>query len=330
MLPLASQFEAYVRQLTGRAVSWGEPLRTALPGYLRQCYAPHCVKVDGQDWLAVLLKPKEPPPPLTLYKQLSQLTARAETRYAGTCLVAGHLSPYMRGRLVELGQPFVIPGRQLFWPALGSAETTQRTRRLPPEAVKQLSPAAQQLLIALLLGRLPTPTTVSDAAQALGYTAMSVSRAIKALEGNGLIESYARGRERAFALSDAPRATWERALPMLRTPVLRSIRILRSALPAWVATQAGESALAALTDLGAPQDAVFAATSRIWTKRATDVAEIPTPDEGTCVVELWRYAPEATAMQDHADPLSLYLSLHTQADERVQLALEALMETLTW
>ncbi len=330
MSPMKTAFETYVHQLTGQVVVWKAPLRTPLPGYLDKLYAPYRITLDRHDWLAVELKTREPPPPLILHKQLAQLAARMNFDHVSTCLVAEHLPPYVRGRLVELGQPFVIPGRQLFWPALGSAETTQRPRRLRPEPVQQLSPVAQQLLIALLLSRLPEPITVSTAAEALGCTAMSVSRAIKALEAGQLAVSEVHGRERSFALADAPRQVWQRALPMLRTPVLRRARVAQDALPDWITTRAGESALAEFSDLAAPHEPVFAAASRVWSRLASDVAQIPVPDEGSCRIELWRYPPQPTAASGCADPLSLYLSLREQPDERVQLALEQLMEQLPW
>ncbi|WP_367066885.1 hypothetical protein [Oryzisolibacter sp. LB2S] len=69
---------------------------------------------------------------MQLTRQLQQLLARVQPRPAGVCLVAEQLPPYLRTRLVELGQPFVLPGRQLFWPSLDSVETVQRPQRTAP------------------------------------------------------------------------------------------------------------------------------------------------------------------------------------------------------
>ena len=93
--------------------------------------------------------------------------------------------------------------------------------------------------------------------------------------------------------------------------------------------RAGESALAALTDLADPAEPEYAVASRLWPKQDAP-RTIPTPDTGTCVVELWRYAPEATADRGCVDPLSLNLSMGEVMDERVQLAVQSLMENISW
>lgn len=328
MEPLAAPFTAYVQRTTDRSVVWGEPARAVLPAYLDQRYACHWLDLDGRAWLAVLLK-GEPEAPLTLTTHLGQLAERVGTSAERTCLVAEQLPAYLRRRLVELGQTFVIPGRQLFWPALGSAETVQRFRRLQPEPVPYLSPVAQQLLLALLLGRVQIPNTIRNTADTLGCTAMSVSRAVKELEGSGLIQTQARGRNRSFILADSSRSTWYKAQPLLRTPILQRLRILQADLPLDVSLRAGESALAALTDLTDPAEPAYAIASRQWPKEA-GARHIPIPDAGTCVVELWRYPPETTAAQELVDPLSLFLSLQDNKDERVQMALEDLMERIAW
>ena len=327
MSPLADSFAAYVQQLTGQAPQWlpwqgGVPL----PSYLRQRYEPLLASSADRTWLVLLLRQPDPPPPLQLSKQLQQLLARIQPPPAGVCLVAEQLPPYLRTRLVELGQPFVVPGRQLFWPALGSAETVQRPQRTAPQAVDVLGPVAQQLLLALLLGRLLAPITIAVAAERLGCTAASVSQAVKALEGSALVQSQTQGRERVFALLGAPAVAWERARPLLQTPVRQRLRVQQALLPPqalyWAA---GETALAQYTSLAVPDELVLALASRQWRTLGAGVAHIPVPDAGTCVLELWRYPPEGTALQSAVDPLSLYLSLQGSRDERVQLALDEML-----
>lgn len=330
MSPIAGQFEAYVQQLTGQEPVWCPWAGGALPRYLEQRYEPHLAVLAGKVWLIVFLRQLDPPAPLQLRKQLDQLAERLDPPAAGTCLVAEHLPPYLRTRLVELGQPFVVPGRQLFWPAIGSAETVQRPHRLRPEPVDTLGPVAQQLLIALLLRRVLPPLTITAVAEALGWSAASVSQAVKVLEASNLVQSQTEGRERVFALADTPGTIWQRAQPLLRTPVRQRIRIRLMDLPQGAHLLSGESALAAATDLAEPAEPAYAMASRDWPKRKGAPIAIPTPDAGTCVIELWRYPPEATAAQGRVDPLSLSLSLGDAKDERVQLALQALMEQMTW
>ncbi|WP_298855942.1 hypothetical protein [uncultured Aquimonas sp.] len=330
MAPLFAHLASYVQAVAGRRVVWGEPTHAALPAYLDRGYAGHWMDVGGEAWLAVLLKGEEPPAPLVLSKQLAQLAERLGTTPERTCLVAEQLPAYLRRRLVELRQTFVIPGRQLFWPSLGSAETVQRPRRLKPEPVAQFSPVAQQLLLALLLGRLPQANTVRLAAQALGYAEMSLSRAVKELEATRMIETRTRGKSRGFALQDSAQATWERAQPLLRSPVLRAICVREESLPTGGLALAGETALAEFSNLAAPSTTVYAACSRHWQRDVPNAIEVPLYDEGCCWVQLWRYAPEPLAERGLVDPLSLQLSLRDEHDVRVQIALDELMEHIPW
>ena len=277
MSPLMEPFQAYVQQLAGQAPVWQRWTGSALPSYLEQRYEARLAALAGQTWLVAFLRQPDAPAPLQLLKQLDQLQARIDPPVAGTCLVAEHLPPYLRNRLVELGQPFVVPGRQLFWPAIGSAETVQRPQRLRPEPVDTLGPVAQQLLIALLLRRVLPPLTITAVAQALGWTAASVSQAVKALEASGLVESRTEGRERIFALADAPGEVWRRAQPLLRTPVRQRIRMRQVDLPPDANLRAGESALATLSDLTEPAEPVFAVASRHWPKGPETPPVIPPP-----------------------------------------------------
>lgn len=331
MPPLALAFAAYVQQLTGLTAQWQPWRGPSLPTYLRQRYEPFLASLADRTWLVLLLRQPDPPPPLQLTRQVQQLLARLPSPPAGVCLVAEQLSPYLRGRLVELGQPFVLPGRQLFWPALGSATTVQRPQRTAPQAVQVLGPVAQQLLLGLLLGRWLAPITVAVAAQYLGCSAASVSQAVKALEGCGLLQSHTQGRERVMALKDSPSSAWKQALPLLQSPVRQRLRIAQAQLPpqarAWCAA---ETALAQHTLLAAPAEPVYALASRQWRTLGAGITPIPVPDAGTCVLELWRYPPEGTAVHGCVDPLSLYLSLREQQDERLQAALEELLAGLPW
>ena len=50
----------------------------------------------------------------------------------------------------------------------------------------------------------------------------------------------------------------------------------------------------------------------------------------TLELEIWYYDPGFFAKNDFVDPFSLYLSLKTIKDERVESALEKTMEEIKW
>jgi hypothetical protein len=47
-------------------------------------------------------------------------------------------------------------------------------------------------------------------------------------------------------------------------------------------------------------------------------------------IEIWKYDPELLARKGVVDPLSLYLSLKNIKDERVEMALDTLLEKFQW
>ncbi|MEZ5545537.1 MAG: winged helix-turn-helix domain-containing protein [Lysobacteraceae bacterium] len=231
MTPLADKFLPYVQQLTGQAPVWQPWAGGALPGYLEQRYEPRLAALAGQVWLVAFLRQPDAPAPLQLLKQLEQLATRLDPQAAGTCLVAEHLPPYLRNRLVELGQPFVVPGRQLFWPALGSAETLQRPQRLRPKPGRNVRASGATTVDRAAAEAAASPITITMAAEALAVTPASISQAVKALEASGLVHSQLAGRERTFALAHAGDVVWQRAQPLLRTPVRQRLRIQHANLP---------------------------------------------------------------------------------------------------
>ena len=56
----------------------------------------------------------------------------------------------------------------------------------------------------------------------------------------------------------------------------------------------------------------------------------PHREDANARIETWTYAPALLADGKGVDPLSLFLSLRDDPDERVQAALAAMMEGFTW
>jgi hypothetical protein len=77
---------------------------------------------------------------------------------------------------------------------------------------------------------------------------------------------------------------------------------------------------------------VFAESARVLRdlldKGVLTVCEIQ--DDAELLVEAWRYAPQLFAKDGCVDKLSLFLSLRDMADERVQAALNKMLEEMTW
>ena len=246
--------------------------------------------------------------------------------------VTDALASYDRRRLIEQKVPFIVPGNQLYLPDLG-LDLREYFRHRAPSAGAALSPSAQALLIAALL-RQPWQADwqPSSVTAALGYTPMTLSRAVKELVAAGLAAEHMVGRSRWLRMDLPPAQLWELAKPFLRTPVRRSVWVAADDAAAYQTRRlAGLSALARCSMLSEPKWPVYALTAADW-KAATDagVQALPEPDTGAQEWQLWRYSPVLMPDATTVDPLSLTLSLQENADDRIQLALDELKGQLPW
>lgn len=305
-----------------------------LPYFLRDAFLFRELELLGHPVLLAIDQQADKPRLAELRTRLDKVAALAGRPVV---YVTGALASYERKRLIEQKVPFIVPGNQLYLPDLG-IDLREYFRQRSPAAVTAFSPSTQALLLTALL-RQPWQSEwqVSAMAADLGYTAMTLSRAVKELTAGGLAEVYSVGRSRWLRMDGSPQAVWERAAPMLRSPLKRTFWAYP---PPAIAGQswrlAGLSALAKLSMLDEPRWPVYAMSQAQW-KVATEAAateagmeELPEPVSGAWEWQLWRYGPALLPEGETVDALSLLLSLRDDADERVQLALDDLKAFLPW
>lgn len=242
------------------------------------------------------------------------------------------LASYERKRLIEQHVPFLVPGNQLYLPDLG-VDLREHFRKPYRQTDEALSPSAQAIVIAALLDRPWRPEhSAPELAGRLGYTPMTWSRASREIAATGIATIHTVGRARNLRFLQGPKETWQRIRSRLRSPVKRVAlatppHVQRNTL----ARRAGLSALAAQTMLVEPQVACYAFDAAGW-QAARDVGwvEQPGADAGMAEVQVWTYRTDIAEHTPNVDPLSLWLSLQGTGDERVQAALDELMEAMPW
>ena len=242
------------------------------------------------------------------------------------------LASYERKRLIEQKVPFLVPGNQLYLPDLG-IDLREYFRKPTRAAQTALSPATQAMLITVLL-RKPwrAEWQPAEVVGQLGYTPMTLSRAVKELTAAGIATLRTEGRARWLHTERTAAQTWERAMPLLRSPIKR--RFWARPIPRWKPPHvrlAGLSALARHSMLSEPQWPIYAISPAQWkTATKADIETLPEPLPGACEWELWHYDPALIHESETVDPLSLTLSLQGNTDERVQLALDELKGRFPW
>lgn len=246
--------------------------------------------------------------------------------------VTDALASYDRRRLIEQKVPFIVPGNQLYLPDLG-LDLREYFRQRASATEAALSPSAQAMLITALLQQpWQSDWQPSKVAVALGYTPMTLSRAVKELTAAGLATADTVGRSRWLRMELPPEQVWERAKPALRTPVRRTVWVAAHGVAVHRTSRiAGLSALARYSMLTEPKWPVYAMTTADW-KAATDagVRELPEPEAGAQEWQLWSYRPALMPDTTTVDPLSLTLSLQENTDDRIQLALDELKGQFPW
>jgi DNA-binding MarR family transcriptional regulator len=321
------QIRDYLRETLGVSVRLASWPSSRLPLFLREGYAFSKAEIFGQLFLLMVDRGTGDSSPVTIRKHMDQVRGKWDGEII---YVRDQVAAYQRKRLIEQKVQFVVPGNQMYLPMLGiDLREHFRTLRETPPA---FSPATQAFVLhALLRGRKDDVYTPGEVAERLGYTKMTMSRTFDELEGDHIAEVSKRGRERCLTFGKARRELWEKTLPLMRSPVKqrRHIHWQGDRRPGVVA---GLSALARDTMLAAPRNDVVAMSSKDWSRvpRHTADAKIAADDPEAIEVEIWSYNPKLLAEEDVVDRFSLFLSLRDSEDERVEQALEQLMEAAEW
>ncbi len=300
-----------------------------LPYFLQEAFAIRELKLlDRQILLAIDQRADRP----TLATVRGQIDKLRQLAGMPVVYVTRTLASYERKRLIEQKVPFLVPGNQLYLPDLG-IDLREYFRKPTVAAQTALSPATQAMLIAVLLRRpWRAEWQPAEVVGELGYTPMTLSRAVKELTAAGIATLRTEGRVRWLHAERTAAQTWEHARPLLRSPVKRRVWVLPPAKSRPRPLRlAGLSALARFSMLTEPQWPTYAVGQAEW-KVATQVGfeMLPEPIPGACEWEIWHYSPALVRDGDTVDPLSLTLSLQGNQDERVQLALDELEGHFPW
>ena len=191
-------------------------------------------------------------------------------------------------------------------------------------------PATQAVFLYALMHDHAQGLTPKGLADQLGYAPMSMSRALDELETAGLGRVAMEGRQRVLRLERNRRALWEKAQGFLRDPVRKRVwvRLLSSAHPG---VEAGLTALARYSALSAPANPVYALDRKEWKELSLNgCKERPIAEQDACQLEIWGYSPRLFSEDGVADRFSLYLSLKNTDDERVESALQEMIEVIRW
>lgn len=322
---LIEAFEKYLSEALDLKVE-AKPWKGAakLPIFLGQEYDFHLITVLGTSCVVAIAK--EENSPAIVAKHLKTV----REKWDGPCIyVCEGVSSYNRKRLIEHRIPFVVPGNQVYFPDLGIDLREYFHKKFT--RAKHLSPSTQLVVIFALIHSDKEKFIPSELAKELGVSAMTMTRAFDELESLEIATIQEKGRERWLIFKKTGKALWEQVKSLLRDPVRKRIW-LRQKKGSGLGIRSGLSALSDSSMLGEPDIPVYALDAKAWKnlRQTHTVEEIPSGDGADMELEIWIYNPKLFARDGLVDPFSLYLSLKEIKDERVEAALDQLMEKIKW
>ena len=297
-----------------------------LPIYMNDTYVFYKTGFLGISCVLMVSKEKSAQTPAIVKKHISlvQNTWDGEIIY-----VHANVTAFNRKRLIEQKVPFIIPGNQMYLPFVG-IDLREHYRQIK-EVTEHFRPSTQAVILFVLNNKIEQVLTPSFLAEKLGYSVMTLSRALDEIESASLGNVEIHGRERILSFKLPKRELWENALKYLSSPVKNKI---------WIEQDnnlqnemiAGLSALALYSNLAQPANPVRALTNFELThlnKQGSIINQFQ-QELYSIEIEIWSYTPRLFSKNNVVDKYSLFLSLKDVKDERVQTALEQMMETIEW
>jgi len=305
----------YIEKILGLKVSqhpW--EVMGQMPYYILDRYDIQRATIGAVD--AMFLFPKaELEHIAALQKHIDRIQKEAHLPIA---VVLPEISRYRRNALIEAKIAFVVPGKQLYLPFMGMF----LQERFDQENIKleKLQPATQVLFFYYLY-RNEKELYISQAVKDLGYSAMTISRAAKQLVQTGYFTESKEGVQKILTAALERRELFEKMRPALINPVRRRTSVKKADITdAYIL--AGDTAIAKLTMIN---DSMFRCYA-VAGKQA--IAELPYAmhAETDVMVEQWKYDPKLLSRNGMVDPLSLVMSFEDEEDERIQGAIEEMLD----
>lgn len=286
----------------------------ALPLYLTGSYDFQVAMIDTQKCIMLTLKDELATIP-ALRKHIKRIQ---EVDNVPVVLVLTTVSSYRRKSLIENKIPFVTD-KQVYLPFMGTLLVEQKE---PGKEVEKFMFSTQQLVLLYFYcgkGRL----YMAEATERLPFTAMTLSRAVRQLEAVGLFAVTKDGVNKVIEAKCDRVELFEKIKGYFSSPV-RTVGYLEKSNLTEDMVFAGESALSENTMLNPSRVLTYAVYHKLFDRKQL-MKELVDPDK-QIRLEVWEYDPKQFTEGDVADSLSVVLSLIDSEDERIEEAVEELLE----
>ena len=290
--------------------------QSSLPLYISGSYEFLAAKLN--DIPCIILTPTQELVTLPALKK--QIKKIQELDHVPVVLKISGASSYRKKNMIESRIPF-ITDKQVYLPFMGTFLEEEKEQ---PKEIKKFMFSTQQLVLLYLYSN-AHKLYISEATKKLPFTAMSISRAVKQLEATDLFYITKDGVNKVIESKDEKKQLFEKAKDYFVTPIrkegyLEKINLTKDMIPA------GETALAEGTMLNPPRIKTYAVYAKEFDKSFL-MNELVDPDKQVRL-EVWEYNPRQFSNGYVADSLSVALSFSENEDERIEEAVEELVESV--
>lgn len=304
-----------------------------LPFYIREAYKLYFALLFNQPLVLATLKEGNAFTNMQIEKHLHLLRQNMDKKVA---LVSDDMTAINRRRLIDRGVNFIVPGKQLFLPEFLMDLKEDFNNRNKKDKKKALLPSGQFILLYHILHRNErvqlTDLSFKEIAGKIGYSPMAITKATEDLKDHELC-IVTGGKEKYIRFDQERNTLWDKAKPYLINPVLKRVYIDKKPNAPMLASNL--TALPEYSDINPGGQAYYAIERTIFYGLQKSGGLInENEEEGPYCLEVWKYDPiklsEGISREGNVDPLSLYLSLKVNPDERVEMALEQIINKYIW
>lgn len=255
-------------------------------------------------------------------------------------LFSQEMSSLNRKRLIEKGINFIVPKKQLFLPDL-LIDLREGFRKDKYAAKKEvLMPSAQFIVLYRILHHRDKPRiedmSFKELAKKLNYTPMAITYAAETLMFHEICTIVGE-KEKYLRFNLDTYEMWGDLVnrKLLATPVIKKVFVDKidgdPHLP-----YSNASALPEYTNMNPSRQQYLAIEKKaFYALKNIGALHNMNEVEGSLCLEVWKYNPKVLVGKlpndlPVVDPLSLYLSLKDSMDERTEMALEQLIDSIQW
>lgn len=312
--------ESYLEKVTGKVPEIKLIPMDRIHGLsllLRKSYQLYHLRFLERDLVLVHADTPDPLSPTQALKILKVFRAKLEQEVV---LVLDRLPAYLRRRYIAQQVPFMVPDQQLFIPQM--LIDLNNTKDYRPEERNYFRPATQCMVLYHLLIEDIKGLSQNTIAERLGYSNMTISRAVTECEDKGILD-----KNSGVNFVYETKQLWHRAKDYMQSPLAKivytdSLSNVNNNL------KSGMTALSHYTDLAANNEVIIAisqAQYKILLKENTAFDD----RYGKIKIEVWEYDPAILSTNRYVDRLSLFLTMNeNNNDVRTSKALDKLIDQL--